>query len=133
MHSLISCIQENPRRDDTKTDNASWAIMYLFVYPLFSIQPVTDDIRNESEPLWSSIAELLADACLILSALCYWLPSINHILFGYSEAAYMTGLAILIGQTGRADGWHFRHFADHDHHRATVVLGLHGHRARRLP
>ncbi|MCU0756399.1 MAG: hypothetical protein MUE46_14955 [Xanthomonadales bacterium] len=80
----------------------SWVIMYLFVYLLFSIWPVADDIRNESEPLWSSIAELFSDACLILSALCYWLPSINHILFGYSETAYMTGLGILIGQTGRA-------------------------------
>ena len=80
----------------------AWITLYFFAYAGFTAWSVADDIRSKTEPLWFSISEVFGDACLVAVALAFWFAPVQRALSGASLVVFASGLALLLGQAGRA-------------------------------
>jgi hypothetical protein len=64
-------------------------------YAVFTAFWVRDDLREGGSKAFLSL-ELASDACMVLVALGFWLPSVRSLLGNTASIAFVAGLAWLI-------------------------------------
>ena len=71
-----------------------WLLIYLAGYGVFTYKWSRDHLRENGSKL-SLSAELASDACMVIAALAYWLPSVRLLLGNAATLIFVAGLAWL--------------------------------------
>lgn len=72
-----------------------WLLLYLVGYGVFTAYWVRDDLRHGDSKAFL-VTELVADVCLLLAALGFWLLFARSILGGAALGVFAAGLAGLV-------------------------------------
>ena len=72
-----------------------WLILYLSGYAVFTVHWVRDDIRGLT-PMGLIAASLASEACMVMSALGFWLPQVRLPVENFAILIFVAGFAWLL-------------------------------------
>ena len=102
-----------------------WVVLYFSLYITFCLWSLVSDLRDKSEPTSAVGLEAIADICMVIGALSFWVPSLHRIPLPVLTMMVIVGAVLYLWQMALALRKHV--FQDPDLHReGRLFVGLFG-------
>lgn len=79
-----------------------WAVLYFSLYITFCLWFMVNDLRDKSEPRSGIGLEAVADVCIVIAALSFWIPSLHRLPLPVLIAFVIVGGVLYLWQMVRA-------------------------------
>lgn len=75
-----------------------WVALYFSLYITFCLWCLANDLRDESEPKSGVGLEAVADICMVIAALSFWIPSLHRIPLPILISLVTVGVVLYLWQ-----------------------------------